>query len=155
MIIRNVVARASLADPGTEVERAREAARAGDQDWALWVKELDRGEATLIDMRVTVTFELADGDVREVAAEDHQVWVHRAQHPPVLAGMVAELASKDYDLLVERSRELGVLLSVNQLGEMYVTVELADDLLGALRPDRQHVTAPNDGARPGLETEPV
>jgi subtilase family serine protease len=72
MVVRSVVAKARLAEPGSEVDRAREQAEAGDPDWQEWLQLLDHGQAALIDMRVCVTVELDDGDVETVNADDYQ-----------------------------------------------------------------------------------
>jgi hypothetical protein len=155
MVIRKVTARACLAQPGSEVGEARARAHAGDQDWQLWVDELERGYATLIDMRVTVTVELDDGTVKVVEAEDKQVWMHLAQHPPVVAGLVAEMSAKDQELLTERIRALGQSIGPTELDDMYVDVELADDLVAALRPGtKSQVDSLPAGARAGTVTRP-
>lgn len=155
MVVKSVVARARLAEPGSELAQARERAHAGDADWQEWVDEFTRGKATLIDMRVVVTVE-GDNHVEEtVAAEDHQVWMHLSQHPPHVAALVAELSVKDLALLSSRLRARGYDVSLAELDDMYVTVELSDDLLDALRPAQAgQATRLPVAARLGSVTQP-
>jgi hypothetical protein len=154
VIVRRIVARAWLAAPGSEVDQARARAQEGDPDWARWVQELDRGEATLVDLRVTVEIELRDGTEHAIAVENHQIWVHLAHQPPIMAALVAELSNKDFNEIAARIRALGDEVDAGELHEMYVTVELADDLLDALRPAPARAGAgAGHGARPGTVTE--
>lgn len=155
MVIKSLTARACLAEPGSEVGEARARAEAGDGDWQEWIDQFDRGEAALIDIRVTVSLEFDDGTVEHVSADDYQVWMHLSQHPPVVAGLVAEISSKDLGLLTARIRELGHDITATELDDMYVTVELADDLLEALRPEAAaRVGRSPAGARLGTVTRP-
>jgi hypothetical protein len=153
VVIRSLTAQAWLATPGSELAGARERAAAGDADWALWVEEFDRAEATLIDMRVSIAIEL-DDSLKTVAMENHQVWMRLAEHPPIIAALIAELAGKDFDILASRIRELGGHISVHELRDMYVRVDLGDDLVDALgASSEQHARRSQPAARPGLETE--
>ena len=155
MVIKSVTARACLAEPGSEVGEARARAEAGDDDWQEWIDQFDRGEAALIDIRATVSLELDDGTVEAVNADDYQVWMHLSQHPPVVARLVAEMSSKDLGLLTARIRDLGQHIGPLELDDMYVTVELADDLLEALRPEAVSRAGRSPaGARLGTVTRP-
>jgi hypothetical protein len=154
VVIRSLTAQALLANPGSELDGARERAAAGDADWALWVEEFDRGEATLIDMRVSLTVELDDASVHTITAENHQVWMQLAEHPPIVAALVADMSGKDFDFLAGRVGKLGGQVSIHELDQMYVAVELGDSLLAALRPgEKQHGRRSQPAAQPGLETE--
>lgn len=154
VVIRSVTAQAWLAEPGSELEGARERAAAGDDDWALWVAEFDRGEAILIDMRVSVTVELDDTSRETISVENHQVWMHLAKHPPVVAALVADVSGKDFDVLAGRIRELGGQISVHELAQMHVAVDLGENLLDALPPIDVHSARRSAPAvRPGVETE--
>lgn len=154
MVVRRVLARAWLADPGREVAQARERAEDGDEDWQLWIDEYDRGEATLVDMRVSVTYERTDGSTQTVGVENHNVWMHLAVHPPLAAALIAEISAKDFDVITRRLGELGERITVTELEEMYVSVELDDGLTAALRPPADAGSG-HDGeqARPGITTE--
>lgn len=155
MVIREMKARACLADPGSELDEARALARDGDHDWQVWLDEFERGVATLIDIRVSVTLELDDGRVEVVDAADDQVWMHLAQHPPIVAGLIAETSAKDLGLLTARIRALGQDIGASELDDMYVTVELADDLAEALRPGTaSRVESLPTGSQLGSVTRP-
>lgn len=154
VVVRSITAQAWLAEPGSELDGARERAAAGDADWALWVEEFDRGEATLIDMRVRITVELDDNSQETVAVENHQVWMQLAEHPPIVAALIADVSGKDFDLLADRIHELGGQISAHELAQMHVAVDLGENLLDALpaigeRRSRRAMP----GVRPGLETE--
>lgn len=154
MVVLSIDARACLADPGSEVNRAREQAESGDLDWREWVQEFDRGQATLIDMRVTAEIELDDRSVERIVVSNHQIWMHLAQHPPIVASLVADIATKDLDELTVRIRDLGEPITVSELERMYVTVELAENLRDALCPTAADgAEGALGGARLGLETE--
>jgi hypothetical protein len=154
MIIREVAARAWLADPGYELDRARQRAGAGDPDWRLWVAEFDRGEAALMDMRVGVTVEFDDGSIEIVEVENHSIWFELLVQPPVLGAVIAEISSKDFEVLARRITERGGSITVSELEDMHVAVEIADDLRAALRPPATGTPRPGDiRARPGITTE--
>lgn len=155
VVIRNLTAQAWLAEPGAELDGARQRAAAGDPDWALWVAEFDRGEATLIDMRVSITIELDDTSIETIAVENHQVWMHVAQHPPIVAALIADISSKDLDYFAGHLHELGGQITEHELAEMYVEVELGDSLLDALRPSDRHARRSQPAVRRGPETEPA
>lgn len=154
MIVCEVAARAWLADPGREVDEARRRADTGDPDWRLWVEEFDRGEAALVDMRVGVTVELDDGSIETIEVENHSIWVELLVQPPVLEAVIAEICSKDFEVVVERIRRLGGSITIPELEEMHVGVDIADNLLAALRPSASGVGQADDlRARPGITTE--
>ena len=155
MVIRNLTAQAWLAKPGAELDGARQRAAAGDPDWALWVEEFDRGEAALIDMRVSITIKLDDTSIETVAVENHQVWMHLAEHPPVVAALIADISSTDLDFFADHIHQLGGQITDQELAEMYVEVELGASLLDALQPvTRQDAPRSQPALRPGLETKP-
>ncbi|HZU40957.1 MAG TPA: hypothetical protein VE992_07880 [Solirubrobacteraceae bacterium] len=150
MIVQEVAARAWLANPGRELSEARDRAEDGDPDWTAWVDEFDRGEAILADLAVSVTVRLEDGSAETAAVENHGIWLPVAVHPPALAAMVAEIASKDFDVLATRIAKVGARITANELGEMHVAVELDQTLLSVLRPP---VSRTQGSARPGITTE--
>ena|SRR5947209_8617137 len=154
MIVREVAARAWLAQPEHELDQARRRARDGDPDWQLWVEEFDRGEAALADMRVSLTVELDGGSSQTVATENHSIWLQIALHPPALAAVIAEISSKDFEALTARLEKLGHTVPVAELEGMYVSVEIAEDLLGTLRPPSIGArTQARARARLGITTE--
>lgn len=153
MIIRRLTAHARLGTAGTEVELARERALGGDPDWQLWVQELDNGDATLMDMRVSVSVRLDDATDETIAVENHDIWMHLGQHPLVAAALVAEISGKDIDVLTNRLRARGLEITANELSEMYVSVELDEDLWAAFRPEAASANSAGLDARLGLLTE--
>ena len=154
MIVRQVAARAWLAHPEREVDQARQRADAGDPDWRLWVEEFDRREAALMDIRVSVRVQLDDGSSETVEVDNHSIWLELRVQPPVLAAVIAEICSKDFEVLADRIGQLGGSITVPELEEMHVAVEIADNLLAALRPPATGTPRPTDmRAQPGITTE--
>jgi len=168
MVIHAVAARAWLGDPRSELLQARLRADDGDPDWRQWVDEYDRGEATLVDIEVSVTFGRSDGSTETVATVNHGIWLQVGVHPPVAAALVAEIAPKDFDYLAARIQELGEPVDVIELEQMYIDVALDESLLAALRPPAARPGSgpgpdfgprlapgadPRQWARPGITTE--
>jgi hypothetical protein len=74
--------------------------------------------------------------------------------PPVLGAVIAEISAKDFEVLARRIRERGGSITVSELEDMHVAVELADDLRAALRRPATGTPRPGDiRARPGITTE--
>jgi hypothetical protein len=134
MRIERVDASAWRQDPTEEVRRVREELRDGDESWARWLAELERGEAVVASMRVAVHLRLPDGTLRTVEAENHDLWLEVETHAPSLEAQVQDLSSKDAAVLADRLCELGAAITADDLSRMYVHVELAEDLRGLLRP---------------------
>lgn len=153
MIVREVAVRAWLADPVRELLEARELALAGDPDWQEWLEQFDRGEAALMDMRVGVTVELDDESIETVTVENHGIWVELGVQPPVLEAVIAEICSKDFEVFVRRIGQLGGSITVAELEDMHVSVEVAADLLAALRPPPTGRPPAVIRAQPGITTE--
>lgn len=136
MPVRRLLAHACLCDFGGELHPTEEFARTGDAEAPGWAERLDRGETALVDMRVAAELDAGDGSTESVQAEIRRIWIHRLQDPPQLEALIAELAGRDFDDLAARIADRGEPLSRRDLDEMYVTVELADDLLRSLRARR-------------------
>lgn len=152
MVIERVVVRAWLQDPGDEVSRVRREVRRGDESWERWLGELERGEAVLATMRVTVLARLADGTSCSVEAENHHLWLEVDTHPPLVEAQIQEVSGKDCLALAQQLQERGLEITADELSEMYAHVELDDSLLRALdRHDGARDASPE--LRPGTGTE--
>lgn len=104
-----------------------------DESWQQWVEEYDAGEALIL--RLDVTARIDDGD-ESVRVSNRGVWVEKDVHPPAVAGQVQQAVTKDFNTLAEKLRaDAGVAVTADDLADMYVDVELADDLLRALATD--------------------
>jgi hypothetical protein len=155
--VQRLQARARLDDPAPALARAAAEAESGDESWAEWIAEYERGEAVII--RLDVSLEVSDGAEERIEVENRGVWIEKDHHPAKIEQQVAELASKDYATLVGRLSERGHELDRRELGEMYVHVELADDLRAALSdPDRarrdRRIGAPKVDIRTSKQHEP-
>jgi hypothetical protein len=144
--VERLVCRAELDREPRELARARAEAAAGDESWAEWVQEYDSGEAMLLRLDVFAHIEGADS----VHVANTGVWIEADVHPPLVAGQVQQAVSKDYNRLAEELRARGVDdLTAHDLADMYVEVQLGDDLLAALaarevRPRRLQPQASGD-----------
>lgn len=155
MIVHQVAVRARLArHPGRELDLARQCAGAGDPDWAQWVQEFNRGEAALMDIRVGLSVELDDGSSETLEVENHGIWIELRVQPPVLEAIVADICAKDFAVFADRIGQLGGSITVPELEDMHVAVEIEGDLLAALRPPATGSRQPTDiRAQPGTTTE--
>jgi hypothetical protein len=155
MIVREVATRAWPADSENEIGEARMRAEAGDPDWQQWVDEFDRGEAIVVDLRVSLTIERDDGSTQTLEVVNHGIWLPHGLHPPVVAAVIAEISSKDYEVLAERVARLGESITVSELEEMYVAVELSEDLQAALHPTPTGAGPAEARGKLGITTEPA
>jgi hypothetical protein len=153
MVVERLEARAWVRDPGEELERIRDQLSSGDDSWARWLQELENGTAVVAAMRVTVHVRPSDGTPRTAQAENHHLWLEVGTHPALLEAQIEEVAGKDYAALAERLREFGERVTADDLADMYVHVELGDDLLAAARSATEEERARRPQARPGLGTE--
>jgi hypothetical protein len=122
LTIERILVAASLDDPTTALERARQEAGAGDESWGEWVAEYDRGDALIVRLDVAL-------EAKQVTLEvsNRGVFIEAHPHVPKVEQQIAELVSKDFSALAEEMSKMGDELGVHELCEMYVHVELADD----------------------------
>lgn len=126
--VERLSALARLDEPGDALARARAEANAGDDSWQQWLTEYERGEALIV--RVQVTLELCEGEPLRLT--NTGVWIEKALHPPKVEQQIFELIAKDFQELAAQIGERGHSVDRWELGEMYVHVELAEDLRRAL-----------------------
>jgi hypothetical protein len=149
--LRRIEVVASLEDePEDELARVRQEAEAGDSSWRRWLDEYESGAAMLLKLEVTVSIE-EDGQSDRLTRTNRRLWVEDHAHPPKVEQQVAELAPKDFESIASELRERGWGLGVEDLQEMFVAVELADDVVERLGRERRHLGEGVD-SRPGLTT---
>jgi hypothetical protein len=129
--IERLEARASLDDPVAALDHARLEAAAGDQSWAEWEAQYERGHALVVRLDVSV---LALGSPHEVETTLRGVFVEKDAHAPELEQQIAEMAKTNLPLVARRLREQGNDVGDIELGEMYVHVQLEPPLRNALGP---------------------
>jgi hypothetical protein len=136
--IRSITCRAELDEVGPELEAARERAASGDPSWEQWVREYDAGQALILRLHVTISFD-AGGKIGEVGTVNYGIWVEQSPHPPAVAGQLQAVASKDFNHLSGELHERGIEVTANDLAEMQAQVELSDDVMRLLdsRPQQE------------------
>lgn len=130
LTIERLGVRASLDEGQVALERAEAEAKAGDRSWQQWVAEYDRGEAMIV--RLDVFLVANNGERSTVELSNRGLFIESSDHPPKVERQIAELVSKDFSLLAGELSKLGHRIDEHELDEMYVHVELADDLREAL-----------------------
>jgi hypothetical protein len=101
-------------------------ATAGDESWQQWVEEFQRGEALIL--RLELTLEISDREPRVLRSAGGGFFVETDPHAPKVEQQIAELASGDFAVLARELTALGHTLDIHELGEMYVHVELHEDV---------------------------
>lgn len=153
MVVERLVARVWVQDPGEEVARIRRELDGGDDTWRRWLEELERGDAVVASMHVTAYARLSDGTRCRADAENHHLWLELGAHPPLLEAQVQEVVGKDCGPLAQRLREFGELITADALSDMYVHVELGDDIVAAMPAPGRHEPAHRPEAREAPGTE--
>lgn len=134
-------------DPEEELARAREASEAGDESWDRWIEEVESGDALLVELFITA--DVRDhADVHRLRGHNRAVWLENDAHPPKVEEQIREIASKDFGSLSRALEGRGVELSPEELTQMFVHVELGDDLRERLAARRD--AAKRDQTRVGL-----
>jgi hypothetical protein len=147
MRVQRLEARARLDDPESALARAAAEAATGDECWEEWIAEYERGEALIVRMDVALEADCDGHDVIELV--NRGVWIETNVHAPNVEQQVAELATKDCVVLARDLAARGLALDQNELADMYVHVELANDVRQALgRASTSRCTASDDSFRP-------
>lgn len=129
--VLSINATAVLDRSGDAIEAARRRATAGDEDEGWIVAELDAGR--LLPAALIVVARVADDEGREhrIDCLNRGLWIE-PRSPPLAEKDVAEITPKDFDDIAERLRHEGVDIASEDLGDMYVHVELDEPLRAAL-----------------------
>ncbi len=133
--LERLVAYATLDDPEGELARARDAAGRGDESWAEWLEQLERGDAVIA--RLAVRAEIAHGDGRPETVDigNRGIWLEKVAHVPMLEAEIAAIANQDAEALVTELEARGLPAEPAELARTYFHVELGADLReAAIRP---------------------
>jgi hypothetical protein len=131
--VQRLCARAVLDESAGALAHAQALADAGDESWGQWVAEYQRGDALIV--RLELRLEFADGTDEVLTIDKNGFFVENHSHVPQLEQQIAELASDDLaDLAGELARR-GHAVDAQELGAMYVHVELDPELRRRLRGD--------------------
>jgi hypothetical protein len=131
LTIERVRVQAALDDPVDALERASSEAAAGDRSWQRWIEEYDSGAAVIVRLDVVVE---TDGDQqRTLRLSNRGVFLEAHADPPRVESQIAEVVAKDYGPLAAELSRLGRGITPDELADMFVHIELADDLRAALQ----------------------
>lgn len=133
----------TLDDPEPTLARARQAAATGDESWQRWLTEYERGEALIV--RLELTLEVSDGNREVLRIANPGVFVEKHPDPPKVEQQIAEIAGKDFSLLAGELSARGHEIDEGELDELYVHVELEQDLTRALSPPESSVRRAHSG----------
>jgi hypothetical protein len=124
--VQRLAARALVDDSPAALVHAKAEAAAGDESWAQWVQEYQRGEALIL--RLELTLELGNGDAEVVTVSRHGFFVENHPDAPKVEQQVAELASSDLSALASELGRRGHDIDLHELSTMYVHVELGPEV---------------------------
>jgi hypothetical protein len=137
--VQRLSARARLDEHSGAIAHAQAEAVAGDESWARWVEEYQRGEALVVCIELTLAY--SDDEPRELRSCTRGVFVESDLHAPKVEQQIAELVAGDLADLAEELVVRGYELDVDELGEMYVHVELDLELRERLERARTPLSA--------------
>ena len=132
--VQRLSARAVLDDSAGLLAHAKALAEAGDESWAQWVAEYQRGDALIVRLELSLEFADSTNEVLRTASDGFFVENHT--HVPKLEQQIAELASNDLAAMAGELADRGHAVDVGELGMMYVHVELDPELRRRLRDQR-------------------
>lgn len=124
--VQRLSARAQLDDSQEALSRAQSGAAAGDESWHEWLAEYGRGEALIL--RLELTVELADCEEAPLRSSSGGFFIESDVHAPNVEQQIAEHASGEFVALADILAARGGRISAYELGEMYVHVELDDEV---------------------------
>ena len=128
--VHRLVAHARLDDAQTALGRARAEAAEGDESWEQWVAEYERGDAVVISLELTL--EVGNGAEDVIRGRSEGLFVELDADIPQVERQIAELASGDVTALADELAARGQHVDADELGEMYVHVEIDPELRAAL-----------------------
>lgn len=143
--IQRLAARVTLDDPQPALEAAEHRAASGDESWGQWVTEYRRGMAIIV--RLAVTLEVSDRGGEVVETANRGVFLETDRQPPLIEQQVAELVSKDFSALARELIARGHNIDRTDLHDMYVHVELGDDVRRSLLEAEARSQRPSSDAR--------
>jgi hypothetical protein len=129
--VQRLSARAVLDDSPAALAHAKAWADSGDESWEQWVAEYHRGDALIV--RLELTLEVAGGGDEVITRAKDGFFVENHGNAPKVEQQIAELAAGDLAALADELAERGHQLDLNELGTMYVHVELGPEVHRRIR----------------------
>jgi hypothetical protein len=124
--VQRLSACARLDESAPALAQARAEAAAGDESWAQWVAEYQRGAALILRLDLSIAY--LDDKPGEIHSSIGGLFVECDVHPPKVEQQIAELVSGVLMELAGALSERGRQIDAYELGEMYVHVELEQDV---------------------------
>jgi hypothetical protein len=131
VFVQRLSARAVLDDSPAALASAKSWAEEGDESWEQWVAEYHRGDALIL--RLELTLEVADDGGEVITASKDGFFVENHAHAPRVEQQIAELAAGDLAALADELAQRGHQVDLNELGSMYVHVELDPEVRRRVR----------------------
>jgi hypothetical protein len=124
--VQRLSASARLDESAPALAQARAEAAAGDESWAQSVAEYQRRAALILRLGLAIAY--MDGEPGEIRSSIGGLFVECDVHPPKVEQQIAELVSGVLMELAGALAERGRQIDAYELGEMYVHVELEQDV---------------------------
>ena len=124
--MQRLSAYARMDESAEALAQAKARADEGDESWDQWVAEYQRGEALIL--RLDLTIQINDGADHVIRASRDGFFVENHADAPRVERQVAELAAGDFAALSADLARRGHEVGPDELGELYVHVELDEDV---------------------------
>jgi hypothetical protein len=124
--VQRLSAYARLDESAAALAQAKAQAAEGDESWEQWVAEYQRGEALIL--RLDLTMKIDDGSEKVITVTRDGFFVENHVDAPRVERQIAELASDDFAALSADLARRGHKVGPDELGQLYVHVELDDDV---------------------------
>lgn len=122
MAVHRLSARARLDESPTALSHAKARAESGDESWEQWLVEYRAGDALIV--RLELTLEIT-GEANDVLTRSRDgFFVENHADTPKVEQQIAELASGDFAEMAGELVGRGRDVDMQELGAMYVHVEL-------------------------------
>jgi hypothetical protein len=120
--VHRLSARARLDESPAALLHAKARADSGDESWEQWLAEYRAGDALILRLELTLEITGDGNDVLTISKDGFFVENHA--HTPKVERQIAELASSDFAAMAGELAGLGHDVDMQELGAMYVHVEL-------------------------------
>jgi len=120
--VHRLSARARLDESPAALSHAKARAESGDESWEQWLAEYRAGDALIL--RLELTLEITGEANNLLTISKDGFFVENHADTPKVEQQIAELASGDFAAMADELAGLGHDVDMQELGAMYVHVEL-------------------------------
>ena|SRR5690348_352075 len=139
LTVERITCCAALDTATAVVDDARRHAAAGDEDMERWLEELRTGAACLVSIALVATLRSGDEEVAVRTSSSDGLWMEVPAHPAVAAKQIQESAAKAFSELAELMRQRGAEVTLPDLDQMLVSVEIEESLARIIREHGQRI----------------